>query len=1203
MQLKQIEIKGFKSFADRTLIHFNSNMTGIVGPNGCGKSNTVDAIRWVLGEQKSRALRLDKMENIIFNGTKKRPAAGRAEVSLTFENTRNLLPTEFSTVTVTRILYRSGDSEYRLNDVRCRLKDISNLFSDTGISSDSYAIIELKMIDEILNDNDDSRRRLFEQAAGISKYKLRKKETMQKLTATDADLSRVEDLLFEIENNLKTLEKQAKKTERYYKLREQYKELAIELALHHLGEYTTTKERLTTQYQIETDRRIAIEAGIATIEADTEQQKTTAITRERALAEQQRHVNQLIGQLRDAEAKKNLLAQNNQFLTEKSTQLTAQIANADALIETLRQETEHLQWDKTAEEKRLQEAVDLLDTLRKTTDTTREKHRQARANLDQLQEIHRRAELSVFDLEKQIAVQQSQRDNLLREAQNNQIKFQSQSEEIAEWQRNLQNTETERRNHDQRLLDYIAEEEELRETIAVAERSIEGQRQRSTDLNRQLDAKRNEFKLTKSLVDSLEGFPDSVKFLKTTKEWNAQDNPLLLDIINCPDQYKAAIENYLKPHLNNYIVQTPQDAAAAIALLDKTQKGKAQFFVLQDLQTNATNQQQLPNNPPTNNAAPPIVAALSVVTVATTYQPLLDLLLRNVYIVDATAPNNLLDHLADWHIQHLPPDAVLISSDGKQIRGYALFSGGSVGSFEGKRIGKRQQLAQLERDIDKLSTESATTEQQIHTARQQLTQQQNTLKSKTQLINFQRQELHKTQNRATQWKEKINSAQRFMDDSSTQNTSLKERIQRAETAIADLQTRLSIAQSQQSSDTTAIAAAENLFRQAQHDLNQANQTFNEQNIEYHKQQNRLSSIVQQLGFKEKQLHDTAQQHTNNQAALQQTRADLAATTTENQTIAESLHQLYAERSGQEETLRDIENAYYAIRGTVEEQEKELRRQQKNKEQCDALINAINEQLNRLELQFLSIKERLSIEFKVALADLKNRQPSPELTREDLELKVGKQKQQLETYGEINPLAIEAYNEIKERYDFIIAQREDLANAKKSLLQTIKEIETVATEQFMTAFNQARENFINVFRSLFTDEDQCDLILVNPNNPLESAIDIIAKPKGKRPQSINQLSGGEKSLTALAMVFSLYLLKPAPFCILDEVDAPLDDTNVTKFTNIIRRFSADSQFIVVTHNKNTMAAVDVIYGVTMHEEGVSRVVPVDFSAIQVWCLST
>ena len=291
MRLTTLEIKGFKSFADKTTLHFNENITGVVGPNGCGKSNVVDSIRWVLGEQKTSMLRLEKMDNLIFNGTKKRKASGLAEVSLTFENTKNILSTEFKTVTISRRLYRNGDSEYRLNDVPCRLKDITNLFLDTGVSADSYAIIELGMIDEILNDRENSRRRLFEQASGISKYKQRKKETLLKLKGTEGDLERVDDLLFEIENNLKILESQARKTKKYYTLKEEYKILSVELAKQFLARYTAKYKTLDTQQKEEADKQLKVDAELNELEAKLEKSKLVNLEKEKALAVVQKNLN------------------------------------------------------------------------------------------------------------------------------------------------------------------------------------------------------------------------------------------------------------------------------------------------------------------------------------------------------------------------------------------------------------------------------------------------------------------------------------------------------------------------------------------------------------------------------------------------------------------------------------------------------------------------------------------------------------------------------------------------------------------------------------------------------------------------------------------------------------------------------------------------------------------------------------------------
>ncbi len=321
MRLKSLEIKGFKSFADKTIVSFDDNITGIVGPNGCGKSNIVDSIRWVIGEQKISHLRSENLDSLVFNGSKTRSASGLAEVSLTFENTKNLLPTEFSTVTVTRKFYKSGESEYRLNDVQCRLKDIQNLFMDTGISTDSYAIIELGMVDDLIKDKDNSRRKMLEQAAGISIYKTRKKEAKSKLEATEMDLARIEDLLFEINNQLKALESQAKKAEKYHEIKKDYREISIELAKASLEGFNLTYKELNEQQEAETDKKFKIEAEIGTEEAALEQQKLEFIEKERQLQSMQHAFNDMVQTVRTKENEKNLSAQRLEHLHEKETSL------------------------------------------------------------------------------------------------------------------------------------------------------------------------------------------------------------------------------------------------------------------------------------------------------------------------------------------------------------------------------------------------------------------------------------------------------------------------------------------------------------------------------------------------------------------------------------------------------------------------------------------------------------------------------------------------------------------------------------------------------------------------------------------------------------------------------------------------------------------------------------------------------------------
>jgi chromosome segregation protein len=400
VRLKSLEIKGFKSFADKTIVNFDENITGIVGPNGCGKSNIVDSIRWVIGEQKISHLRSENLESLVFNGSKTRSASGLAEVSLTFENTRNLLPTEFSTITITRKFYKNGDSEYRLNDVQCRLKDIQNLFMDTGISTDSYAIIELGMVDDLIKDKENSRRRMLEQAAGISIYKTRKKEAKQKLDATEQDLNRIEDLLFEINNQLKMLENQAKKAEKYFEIKKDYRAISIELAKAALEGFNVTYKTLNEQQETETDKRIAFEADIATREAELEQERVKFIEREQELHTMQQSFNELVQVVRTKENEKNLAQQRMEYLRERSGNLQAFLDKAGGQISAIEESIGFTQQQVTDEEAAISDLNKQLEQVRGEVESKRKVLDEKRGQVNLLRSSFQQVQRSQFDAEK-----------------------------------------------------------------------------------------------------------------------------------------------------------------------------------------------------------------------------------------------------------------------------------------------------------------------------------------------------------------------------------------------------------------------------------------------------------------------------------------------------------------------------------------------------------------------------------------------------------------------------------------------------------------------------------------------------------------------------------------------------------------------------------------------------------------------------------
>ncbi len=1178
MQLTTLEIKGFKSFAEKTTINFNNNITGIVGPNGCGKSNVVDSIRWVLGEQKTSSLRLEKMENLIFNGTKNRKASSLAEVSLTFENTKNLVSSDYKTITITRKLFRDGESEYRLNDVACRLKDITSLFMDTGVSADSYAIIELGMVDEILNDRDHSRRKLFEQAAGVSKYKKRKKETIDKLKSTDADLERVKDLLFEIEGNLKTLEKQASKTKKFYELKEEYKNLSLILAKFSLQEYKQSFKDLEKQKQAEEDKKLEIETGIQTAEAALEKEKLDNVDKEKALMEIQKKLNALVSGVSERENERNLLNSQLKFARDKMDTSEKQIIEANDQIEKLKVSIDKLSIDQNSENDILEQRKAELTVLEKDLTEIRTQHNIIKDNLNAEQKAYAEKEREIFELEKTLAVNRNSNESLQRDLFQSEEDTVTKRKELEELQKNLETLKAEIEKSDSSLQKLIKDEEERKVQIADFEASVEKTRQELTAETRTLDAKKNEYELTKSLVENLEGFPESIKFLKKNAKWS-KEAPLLSDILYCAEEYRVAIENYLEPYLNYYVVQNLEEAVMAVNLLSNSAMGRANFFILDDFEKYVAKQPVLIEN---------ARAATELVELDKQYTKLGAFLLDRVFMVDDSKSFDVAQLNTNGQ------KVVLLTKSGKYIRQDFSLSGGAVGLFEGKKIGRAKNLEKLKVEIEKLERVTY----QLHTKVSDTQIKINQLKNATQAreIDTQRSTLNQSNSKLSGIQASIQSLIKFLESSDVKSKTITERLDALRIEVETVNSNLSTFRQSQLAVKEVLEKTDKEFIELTNALSEASSKFNQKNIEFHQQQNRVNTITQELNFKKSQVESFTTQLNRNNDVITESTLLIEDNQAKLKAIESTLLEGYADKENFEKEVSKAEKDYYDSRTVINEVDAKSREQQRTRDQIALVIAGITEKFNELKLNLAGLRERLNVEFDVNVNDIINEELDPKWDKEEINEDHQKIKKRMEGYGEINPMALEAFDEMKQRYDFIVAQKKDLEDAKGSLLDTIKEIDDTARQQFLDAFNAVRDSFIRVFRTLFSEEDQCDLFLTNPEDPLESKIEIIAKPKGKRPTVIDQLSGGEKTLTATALLFSLYLLKPAPFCIFDEVDAPLDDTNIAKFNKIINEFSKDSQFIIVTHNKQTMSSVEAIYGVTMVEQGVSRVVPVNFSSL-------
>ncbi|MDW3191156.1 MAG: chromosome segregation protein SMC [Cytophagales bacterium] len=1172
MQLTRLEIKGFKSFADKVVINFDEGITGIVGPNGCGKSNVVDSIRWVLGEQKSRVLRSDKMDNIIFNGTRNRKPTQLAEVSLTFNNTKNLIPTEYSQVTITRRYYRSGESEYLLNNVACRLKDITNLFLDTGIASNSYAIIELKMVDDLLNDKDNSRRALFEEAAGISKFKIRKKETLKKLSDTDDDLARVEDLLFEIEKNLKSLERQARQAKKYYEIKEEYKITSIALAHITIKSLNEIHDNINEQLTNENDKKISLNKQLSEKEALIQQFKTELVSKEKLLASRQKTLNEHVHKIRQYESDKKIRNERQRFLQDKVENLKEQISQDKQSSERASFSIISLENEKETAEAILADITEKLEALKTEYEGQKVRTQEIQQMVNESNQMYNSRREQVFQQSKEIEIKEIQLSTLKQELEKTSEDSSEQSASLQEFESKLAEIDGERQQAQERFESLKQKEENLAENLQLKRTQLSEFKDEEAKINRKLDAAQNEYALTKSLVENLEGFPEAIKFLKKKKEYKA--TPLLSDILTTGEEYRICIENFLEPFMNHFIVNTHDEAEQAIELLAESTRGKANFFVLDELQKRDW-------EPQTNiEGATP---ATAIVEYEDQYKNLIHYLLHHAYVYEEGV-----EIKKEW--EHL----TFIAKSGQITRGEYHMSGGSVGLFEGKRIGRAKNLEKLNETIKELTKKQG----QVHTKVISEEMHVEDLSGASQ-----GDELEQVRTEMTQLNESYISLKTrqeqfvsMLSSNSLKREDLEHQIQELEGSLIELRPSRDLLEEQLEELEFQSGNQKQEFEAANELLSHKSAAFNEENVLFHRQQNKVDSVNQEISFKGEALNSSQDRIMRNQEELEMAEQDLSELIKRTAVNDDDLISMYEEKETIEGGVNEAEKSYYQLRGNIDTEEKHVREVQRQRETVDQVLMQWQNKMNETKLQLHSAKDRLSVEFNINFDDLEGDIPEgfENETEANLKLTTEKLKNRLDNMGPINPMAMEAYEEIKERYDFITTQKEDLLKAKESLLNTIGEIDQVAKETFTAAFEEIKANFINVFRTLFTEEDDCDLRLADPDNPLESSIEIMAKPKGKRPLTINQLSGGEKTLTATSLLFAIYLIKPAPFCIFDEVDAPLDDANIDKFNNIIRKFSNESQFIIVTHNKRTMASTDVIYGVTMTEaeQGVSKVVPVD-----------
>ncbi len=1168
MYLSSIALHGFKSFADKTSVHFDPGVTAIVGPNGCGKSNIIDAVRWVLGEQRARLLRSDKMESVIFNGTATRRALGLAEVSLSIQNTRNVLPTEYTDVTITRRLYRSGESEYLLNGTVCRLKDILDLFMDTGMGAGAYSVIELKMIEDILSENAADRRRLFEEAAGITKYKLRRGQALRRLDTTQADLTRLADLTDEIEKNVRSLSRQAGKAERHARAQARLRALELRLAAADFTRLDAERRALDAAADTLGDQVAERTAQLQTREAEAEALRAALLDRERDLAARQQALNAHTELIRAAEAEVRL-AEERRAAAEAALDRLGRERDADATrADTLRADAEALAEQTVAAEAARADAEAHLAVRTTERDAAETEAAAARARLAQAQATARRAADTLAGARADLDTQRQRRILLAAEAER---------------------VEAETDRADQALADVHARTEAAAEALgraraarAAAEATVAEAEAECAALDVRLeahaeslraargrhDAAAAEAGILQSLVDS-PGVSDAVQTLLA----EGLSSHTVADLLACDPDLVPAVDAALGPLADALVVETEAEAQAGIARLRAADAGRATFLVLD----------RFPERPAVLSQTPPGTTPLAA-AVRTDRAVLPRRLFQNYFLVGSLAEAEAL------HAQY--PVARFVTPGGEWAGGGLLHAGGAATSASAARIGRREQLDAARTEANTAAAESA----EIEAAAERLRAERAALALEAK--RGAAREAERAEDAAARdagqvaYEAEMQTRRRF--DLAKRRGDLQTQLDAAETtntldaSLASAAAAQEVAAQDRDAAETAYAAAEAASRDA---LGQ----FSDANLVAVQARSRVESLERDRERTARALADLAVRHDERHAEaerLQQSRDQAAGRIATQSAQARLLRDAKADLDA---AVKSAETEVSDSRSAISDLDVLLREVRRLREEAQAAQSGGEVRRTEIGTRLEALTERVWEEYGVAPEEIEVEHGDGDAEPDEARREIAGLRETLRSLGAVNALALESYEEEKERLTFLRGQQQDLEHAEASLRSTIREINTTASAWFDETFSAVRREFQRLFQDLFGESASADIVLAG-DDPLEDSIEIRARPKGKKPSGIAQLSGGEKTLTAIALLFAIYLVKPSPFCILDEVDAPLDDANVERFMRLIRAFSESTQFILVTHNKLTMEAADRMYGVTMQEEGVSKLVGVQFDEV-------
>ncbi|MDZ4859495.1 MAG: chromosome segregation protein SMC [Candidatus Hydrogenedentes bacterium] len=1183
MYFKQLELIGFKSFADRTVVRLEPGITAIVGPNGCGKSNILDSLRWVLGEQRAKELRGSHMQDVVFNGSENRHAAGMAEVSVTFDNSDSALPVDFSEVQITRRVYRSGESEYLINKAPCRLKDIHEMFMDTGIGTQAYSMVSQGKMDMILSSKPEDRRYLFEEAAGIIKYKTRKRLAMRRLESAEQNLLRLGDIVNEVERQMRSLKRQVNAAIRYRELSEQLREIEIRAAWLEFVRLTTEIEELRGEFANARDRYEGVSARITSLEARHEEIALSRLEVERVrLARQQgvyeiesemekieREIALLRQQIEYAVTRRNEAGTDRETLLERAATLAAQTAQTDERAGEVRAEIEEFAaaiTNKTDEHAQATERVAELDA--------RLEHIRAQASERTTDRARTQSALET------LAESLTTVDTQLQSLYENQSRMTTRREEL------IASLDTARKSESERMGVYTQSERQRDEATTARnsqQQALQEIDERWRSMREQLSSVDARLTSLRELRDTYEGFAFGVRAVMKARDAGELRGVIgpVGDLLSSDKDYERAIEAALGGNINNVVAEDAEAAKSAIEFLKRNTAGRVTFLPLDTLRGGMRDDSNALAGQPGV-----IGSAIQFVRYEPRLRSAVEYLLHSTVIVETLDDASRITRGRAHHPRLVTLDGDVVSSAGAVTGGRTkhesrglLGRSAEIAELEERMGGMKSDLGALVDQRNSINQEIATAAVAIANLERELTGLRKTIndlgvdiaRQSTELdslvnaahtLDSQRDELSARRNLL---EEQRKDAMLRADSIQTSDEALQIEMSDAQEAASSARQALSVCASELADLRVKQAAVAQRLEEVERDR-QRESRDRDQALATAEQRDQL---IEQLTAEQGGLEEQIAQFIERSKALSETR-EVA-----NAKAVEAQNQLQSLLDESESLDKDLKEHRETARGA----------------QSD--VHRIEMGLRHNEDRVGFFQERIASEYAVSLASLSADQAGTddfdEETRTSLVTEI---RSKLQRMGDVNLTAIEEYDELEKRYGFLQTQMRDLNQAREALLGVIERSDKRIREMFMETFNRIGENFGHFFRRLFNG-GQARVYLLDEDDPLETGIEIEARPPGKKPTSISLLSGGESAMTAVALLFSIFKAKPSPFCVLDEVDAPLDDANIGRFLGLLEEFTDQSQFVVITHNKQTMAKADALYGVTQQERGVSQLVSVKF----------